>query len=414
MTLSSDQIIAKRKDYLCPPNHVHFYKNPPHIVKGTMQYLYDDSGKKYIDFFSGVSVMNCGHSNTYIFEKTIAQLQRLQHTSIIYLTEPIVMLAEALASILPGELSRSFFTCTGSEANETALQMAKLYTGKTHILAMEGGLHGRTLQTMSVTGIPMWRSDIALLDTVHFVKRYDQADALDHLKAVIEEVGADNIAAMIVEPIQGNGGIIVPQADYLKEAHAYLKARNILLIADEVQTGFGRTGRMFACEQFGIVPDIITLAKALGNGFPISAACTHEHIANAFTMPSASTLGATPLSASTALAVLEYLEQEELCLNAETLGARLNTLLLSLKSKYPSHIIDVRGIGLMQGLELASADETDRVLEHALERGIIIGKNGLNRNVLAFQPPLVINEDNLVHLEHALNTIFHDLSKELL
>ncbi len=414
MTLSSDQIIAKRKDYLCPPSHVHFYKNPPHIVKGTMQYLYDDSGKKYIDFFSGVSVMNCGHSNTYIFEKTIAQLQRLQHTSIIYLTEPIVMLAEALASILPGELSRSFFTCTGSEANETALQMAKLYTGKTHILAMEGGLHGRTLQTMSVTGIPMWRSDIALLDTVHFVKRYDQADALDHLKAVIEEVGADNIAAMIVEPIQGNGGIIVPQADYLKEAHAYLKARNILLIADEVQTGFGRTGRMFACEQFGIVPDIITLAKALGNGFPISAACTHEHIANAFTMPSASTLGATPLSASTALAVLEYLEQEELCLNAETLGARLNTLLLSLKSKYPSHIIDVRGIGLMQGLELASADETDRVLEHALERGIIIGKNGLNRNVLAFQPPLVINEDNLVHLEHALNTIFHDLSKELL
>ncbi len=413
MTLSSDQIIAKRKDYLCPPSHVHFYKNPPHIVKGTMQYLYDDSGKKYIDFFSGVSVMNCGHSNTYIFEKTIAQLQKLQHTSIIYLTEPIVMLAEALASILPGELSRSFFTCTGSEANETALQMAKLYTGKTHILAMEGGLHGRTLQTMSVTGIPMWRSDIALLDTVHFVKRYDQADALDHLKAVIEEVGADNIAAMIVEPIQGNGGIIVPQADYLKEAHAYLKARNILLIADEVQTGFGRTGRMFACEQFGIVPDIITLAKALGNGFPISAACTHEHIANAFTMPSASTLGATPLSASTALAVLEYLEQEELCLNAETLGARLNTLLLSLKSKYPSHIIDVRGIGLMQGLELASADETDRVLEHALERGIIIGKNGLNRNVLAFQPPLVINEDNLVHLEHVLNTIFHDLFKEL-
>ena len=388
-----------------------------------MQFLYDDQGKEYLDFFAGVSVMNCGHCNPEILEKTIQQMQTLQHTTIIYLTEEMVQLAEKLASVLPGDLRRSFFCCTGSEANEGAMLLARLYTGKNEFIALENGLHGRTYLTMSATGIPMWRADPDLSPKVHFAKTVwdsntdlEQAAkaSIESIKEIIQTRGANHMAALIVEPIQGNGGIITPPAWYFKELKQLLEDNGILLIIDEVQTGFARTGKMFAIEHYDVVPDIMTVAKALGNGMPISAFCTTDEVAKAFTKPSASTLGGNPVSSATALAVLDYIEKYELCETAAHLGEMLKEGLIALQAKY-SLIKDVRGIGLMLGAELVKEDgqpaseETDVILEKLKDRGIIVGKNGLNRNVLAFQPPLVITEANVQTLLHELDEVLAEL-----
>lgn len=422
--IGSDKIIEKKKQYLFPSSHGnHFYKNPPQIVKGDMQYLYDDKGNKYIDFFAGVSVMNCGHCNKEILDATINQMKELQHTTIIYLTEQMVNLAEKLANFMPGNISRSFFCCTGSEANEGAMLLARLYTGKNEFIALENGLHGRTYLTMSATAIPMWRADPDLSSSVHFAKNVYSRDndieiaAKDSLKSIEEIInsrGAENIAALIVEPIQGNGGIITPPLWYFKELKHILEKNNILLIVDEVQTGFARTGKMFAIENYGVVPDIITVAKALGNGMPISAFCTNDDIAKAFTKPSASTLGGNPVSSATAMAVLDYIKNNDLCKKAEKLGNILKSKLEDLKYKHPI-IKDVRGIGLMLGIELVKENgepaiyETDIILENLKDRGLIVGKNGLNRNVLAFQPPLVITEEDIDILINNLDEILEEI-----
>ena len=422
--IGAEKIIEKKKEFLYPSSQKnHFYQNPPQIVKGKMQYLYDDQGKEYLDFFAGVSVMNCGHCNPDILETTISQMQTLQHTTIIYLTEQMVQLAEKLASVLPGNLKRSFFCCTGSEANEGAMLLARLYTGKNEFIALNNGLHGRTYLTMSATGIPMWRADPDLSPAIHFAKtvwdeRYDletaAKESIESIKAIIKERGADQIAALIAEPIQGNGGIITPPHWYFKELKQILEANHILLIIDEVQTGFARTGKMFAIEHYDIVPDIMTVAKALGNGMPISAFCTNDEVAKAFTKPSASTLGGNPVSSATAMAVLDYIEKHDLCSRADELGQLLKNHLIALQSKYPL-IKDVRGLGLMLGVELVkengepASEETDFILEKLKDRGVIVGKNGLNRNILAFQPPLVITKENIETLIRELDAIFTEL-----
>ena len=414
--IGPEKIIQKKKDFLFPCSQ-HFYKNPPQIVKGKMQYLFDSEGKKYLDFFAGVSVVNCGHCNPEILSATIEQLQTLQHTSIIYLTEPIVNLAERLSKVLPGDIKHSFFCCTGSEANEGALLLARLYTGRNEFISLGNSLHGRTYLTMSATQIPMWRTDPKLSDCISFVPNcystnisLDQAaeESLEAIKNVIESKGPENFAALIAEPIQGNGGIITPPQWYFKKLKALLEKHGILLIIDEVQTGFARTGKMFAIEHYDVVPDIITVAKALGNGIPISAFCTNDKIASAFTKPSASTLGGNPVAANTAIAVLDYIEKNSLCKNAESLGIKLKDGLLKLQEKYPI-IHNVRGMGLMLGTELLKEngepawEETDFILEVLKDEGVLLGKNGLNRNVLAFQPPLVIKETDVDLMLHKLD-----------
>lgn len=422
--IGAEKIIEKKKQYLFPSSHGnHFYKNPPQIVKGDMQYLYDDKGNKYIDFFAGVSVMNCGHCNEEILNATIEQMQTLQHTTIIYLTEQMVNLAERLAGVMPGNINRSFFCCTGSEANEGAMLLARLYTGKNEFIALDKGLHGRTYLTMSATAIPMWRADPDLSPAIHFAKNVysDNGDvelasreSLKSIEELIKARGAENIAALIAEPIQGNGGIITPPSWYFKELKSILEKNEILLIIDEVQTGFARTGKMFAIENYDVVPDIITVAKALGNGMPISAFCTNDEIAKAFTKPSASTLGGNPVSSATAMAVLDYIENNDLCKKAEKLGTTLKSRLEELKSKHPI-IKDVRGIGLMIGVELVkedskpATDETDLILESLKDKGLIVGKNGLSRNVLAFQPPLVITEKDIDTLIINLDKILEEI-----
>lgn len=416
--IGRDAVAAKRKQYFYPCT-AHFYRDAPQLVRGSMQYVYDENGKEYTDFFAGVSVVACGHCNPAITSRTIAQLQQLQHTSTVYLTQPNVDLAERLEGLLPGTLRRTFFVNSGSEANEGALLLARMHTGRKGFIALEAGLHGRTNLTMSVTGLQMWRTDAYLDEDVTFIERpYHPemtledaaARSIQSLKRVLAEKG-DTIAAMIVEPIQGNGGMIMPALSYFREVKALLEQYGILLIDDEIQTGYGRTGAMFAMEHFGVVPDIISMAKALGNGVPVAAFSTTDEIAASLNKPSASTFGGNPVSAATALAVLDYIQSERLPERAAELGGRLKAGLLLLQERYPALITDVRGTGFMLGAELAgseaegAADRTDLVLEEMKDRGYLIGKNGIGRNVLAFQPPLVVTAENIDAMLAALDEV---------
>lgn len=421
-------VIAKKNEYFVPCIN-HFYKNPPQFVKGEMQYLFDSEGKKYLDFYAGVSVMNCGHSNPAIINPVIDQIQDLQHVCNIYLTENGVNLAEKLAEVTPGDLKRTFFVNSGTEANEGALLMAQLYTEAHEFIALDLGLHGRTQLTMSLTGIGMWRTTDTPNGGIHFARNpYFYRDGQGQTQEAFEdECVADvarlirrrtsgKIAAMIVEPIQGNAGIVTPTPHYFKKLKALLEAHNILLIVDEVQTGFGRTGKMFAIENFGIVPDIMTVAKALGNGFPIGAYITTDKIAAAFTRPSASTLGGNPVSTMAGLSVLTYLEEAKLLENANARGKQLQNGLRELATRH-SLIGDVRGLGLMVGAELVTdrktlapaADQVDVILEKMKDRGILVGKNGEHRNVLAMQPPLVITEEDVAFFLQNLDEVLTEV-----
>ena len=273
--IGPEGILKKRSEYFYPATS-HFYQNPPQIVRGFMEYLYDQEDKEYVDFYGGVSVMNCGHSNPEIIKDTIEQLNNLQHTSTLYLTQPMADLAERLARILPGDIKRTFFCVTGSEANEGAMALARLHTRKDGFIALKGGLHGRTHLTLSVTGIPMWRLDDHLVkENIYFIDRpysddtsYETAmeKSLSQLKTVLEEHG-DHISAMIMEPIQGNGGIIMYPKEYIKEVKKLLESHNVLLIIDEVQTGYARTGKMFCIEHYGVVPDIIVTGNPILSRF---------------------------------------------------------------------------------------------------------------------------------------------------
>lgn len=420
--IGREAVATKRKQYFYPCT-AHFYRDAPQLVRGSMQYVYDENGKEYTDFFAGVSVVACGHCNPAITSRTIEQLQQLQHTSTVYLTQPSVDLAERLESLLPGGLRRTFFVNSGSEANEGALLLARMHTGRKGFIALEAGLHGRTNLTMSVTGLQMWRTDAYLDEDVTFIERpyhpemtLEEAAArsIQSLERVLAEKG-NTFAAMIVEPIQGNGGMIMPALSYFREVKALLDQYGILLIDDEIQTGYGRTGAMFAMEHFGVVPDIISMAKALGNGVPVAAFATTDEIAASLNKPSASTFGGNPVSAATALAVLEYIQSERLPERAAELGGRLKQGLLSLQERYPALIADVRGTGFMLGAELtgsealSAAEVTDLVLEEMKDRGYLIGKNGIGRNVLAFQPPLVVTAENIDVMLAALDEVLSQI-----
>jgi alanine-glyoxylate transaminase/(R)-3-amino-2-methylpropionate-pyruvate transaminase len=422
--IGPEGIKAKRAAYFYPCTQ-HFYRNPPQIVKGSMQHLYDERGREYTDFFAGVSVVACGHCNPSITAATIDQLQKLQHTSTIYLTQPNVDLAERLAEVLPGSLRRSFFVNSGTEANEGALLLARMHTGRKGFIALEHGLHGRSNLTMSVTGLSMWRSDPFLEEEVYFIPRpygigmtsEEAAKASLHaLDKVLEDKG-DTIAALIIEPIQGNGGIIVPPQGYLQEVKMRLERYGVLMIADEIQTGFGRTGRMFAIEHFHVVPDIISMAKALGNGIPLAAFATTDRIAASLNRPSASTFGGNPVSSVTGLSVLEYLREARLIEKSEDLGHILKQGLEQLMSRYNHVISDVRGKGLMIGVELVASNPelgailVDQVLEEMKDQGFLLGKNGVNRNVLAFQPPLVIQLDDIQKMLIGLDLVLKRLEQ---
>ena len=423
--IGPQEIIEKKRQYIMPCLS-HFYGKPPELVRGSMQYLFDHTGKKYLDCFAGVSVINCGHCNPEITDRLCEQIKTLQHVCNIYLTEKFVLLAERLAAVTPGNLRKSFFCSTGTEANEGALLLASIYTKNDEFLALRGGLHGRTKLAMNLTGIGMWRTDPHPVGGIHFApnpycyrcplgKKHPSCDlaCANAVEDIIKTATSGRPAAFIAETVQGNAGIVVPPKGYFKRLREILAAYGALLIIDEVQTGFARTGKMFAIEHYGVAPDIMTMAKALGNGVPISAFIATAEIADVYTKPGASTLGGNPVSSTAGLAVLDYIEGHELMKNAEERGRQLMDGLKELAARHDV-IGDVRGLGLMVGAEFIRSDGSpypellDDVLETMKDRGFLIGKNGLSRNVMAFQPPLVITRQDVDGL---LNTL-EDVLKE--
>ncbi|MBQ8698825.1 MAG: aspartate aminotransferase family protein [Schwartzia sp.] len=420
--LGPQGIIEKKRQFVMPCLS-HFYEKPPQIVRGSMQYLYDYKDKKYLDCFAGVSVINCGHCNPEITEKLCEQIKTLQHVCNIYLTENFVRLAERLAEVTPGNLQKSFFCSTGTEANEGALLLASIYTQSNEFIALRGGLHGRTKLAMNLTGIGMWRTDPHPVGGIHFApnpycyrcplgKKFPACDlaCANAVEDIIKTATSGHPAACIVETIQGNAGIVVPPKEYFKRLKEILSAYNSLLIIDEVQTGFARTGKMFAIEHYDVAPDIMSMAKALGNGVPISVFISSAAIADAYTKPGASTLGGNPVSSTAGLAVLDYIAEHRLVENAEVRGSQLMNGLRELAKRHPV-IGDVRGIGLMVGAEIVHSDGSpypelvDAVLETMKDRGFLIGKNGLSRNVMAFQPPLVVTKQNIDDVLNALEDV---------
>jgi len=418
--IGPQEIIRKKSEFLIPCVY-HFYQEPVQMVRGEGQYLFDHSGKKYLDFYAGVSVLNAGHCHPEIIDKICEQVKTLQHTTTIYLTQPIVDLAERLAQITPDNLRKSFFCASGSEANEGALLLSQIYTGKHEFLSLYNGLHGRTKLTMSVTGLKFWRTDTNPVGGVSFVPnaycyrcvfnlKYPDCniECARQIEKVIETSTSGEVAAFIAEPIQGNGGIITPPDDYFKVVKEILDKYGILLIIDEVQTGFGRTGKMFAIEHSGVQPDILTFAKGIANGTPVGGFITSDKIAASYTRPGASTFGGNPVTSVSALATLDVINNYNLVENAKTMGTYLKDKLNALQEKH-ALIGDVRGKGLMLGAELVkdgkeyAVQEIDMILEYMKDSGVLIGKTGANRNVLAFQPSLIINEGNIDELIETLD-----------
>ncbi len=418
--IGPQEIVQKKSEFLIPCVY-HFYQDPVQMVRGEGQYLFDHSGKRYLDFYAGVSVLNAGHCHPEIVDKICEQVKTLQHTTTLYLTQPIVDLAERVAHITPDGLKKSFFCASGSEANEGALLLSQLYTGRHEFLSLYNGLHGRTKLTMSVTGLKFWRTDTNPVGGISFVPNaycyrcvfnlnYPDCniECARQIEKVIESSTSGEIAAFIAEPIQGNGGIITPPDDYFKVVREILDRYGILFVTDEVQTGFGRTGKMFAIEHSGVTPDILTFAKGIANGTPVGGFITTDKIAASYTKPGASTFGGNPVTSVSALATLDVIMKYNLVENAETMGVYFRDKLISLQEKH-TLIGDVRGKGLMLGAELVkdgkehAVQEIDIILEYMKDRGVLIGKTGASRNVLAFQPSLIINKDNIDELVDALD-----------
>jgi len=412
--LNREELKKKREKFIIP-GVKQMYADPPHFVKGKGQYLFDETGREYLDMFAGIVTVSVGHCHPKVVQATVNQVNTLQHTSTIFMTQPMVDLAEKLAEVAPGDMSKSFITNSGTEANEAAIRFARLATGRHEVIALEHSYHGESHLASTLTANHNWRPDtmpaagVAYAANAYcyrcpFKKSPDSCglECAQDVERVIQSQTSGKPAVMIAEPIQGVGGAITPPDDYFVEVKKILEKYGALFIADEVQTGVGRTGKhWFGISSYGVQPDIITMAKGLANGLPIGAVITTDDVAKALQKQCINTFGGNPVSAATALAVLETIEEEKLMNNAHVVGEYLMAGLKDLQKQFPEVIGDVRGKGLMVGMELADknkvplSQETMRIVEMSKDEGVVIGKGGMWGNVIRIKPPLSITKDNV-------------------
>ncbi|HUY11963.1 MAG TPA: aspartate aminotransferase family protein [Candidatus Dormibacteraeota bacterium] len=367
----------------------------------------DVDGNEYIDLTSAFGVAAVGHSNPYVASAIADQAVRLIHgMGDVHPTEVRIELLERLAGIAPKELNRTYLATTGSEAVEVALKSAMLATGKSAFASFRNGYHGLSFGALRVTGIEKLRAPFAaaLGESTLFLEypraghdgRSDADSALERLRNAL--AARDDLAALILEPIQGRGGVIVPPAGYLRGVREICSERGIVMILDEIWTGFGRTGSMFACELEGVVPDILCIGKAMGGGVPIAATMGRESIMNAWPLSSGealhtSTFLGNPIGCAAALATIGEIERNELPARAKQLGVTLVARLGNLQRH--KSVVDVRGRGLMWGIELTDAHAAERAVKSALQLGVILLQAGAEGNVLSITPPLTIGERQL-------------------
>lgn len=426
--MTGSEILLAQKEHLFPAVF-HYYREPLVVSHAKDQYVWDSEGKQYLDFFAGILTVSVGHSNDFVNQRLHRQLDRLIHVSTIYANEPQVALAKKIASITPQQaLTKSFFTNSGTEANETAIMAARCYTGSSEIVALRYSYHGRSAQAMGVSGQSTWRMAGAPQPGVVFAQNaycyrcpygltYPNCEVrcATNLEETIQTTSSGRVAGIIAEPIQGAGGFITPPAEYFGIVAGIIRKYGGIFISDEVQTGWGRTGhKWFGIEQFGVTPDVITSAKGLGNGLPIGLTVARPEVADAMRGGiTLSTFGGNPISSTAAKAVLDFIEEKDLRKNAAETGAHLRARLNELAEKYPI-IGDVRGMGLMQGLELVrdrkskepAAKETNLILEAAREQGLLIGKGGLAGNLLRIAPPLNISRTDIDEFARMLDAAF--------
>lgn len=389
---------------------------PIEIASASGRTLVASDGRRYLDCYSGISVVNAGHNHPRIIAAAREQMERLVHCcSYLYHVPVVGELAEALAAVTPGDLRQSFLCNSGAEAIEGALRLAKQATGRREVVALGYGFHGRTLAALSITGNAArkrgngpYTSGVAFAPAPYCyrcplgLKPDSCGTACAHaLKDVVRQQTSGDVAAFVAEPILGEGGILVPPPEYLGIATAIMHDAGALFIADEVQSGFGRSGTMFAVERTGTQPDILVMAKGIAGGFPLGAFIASERVAAAMQPGDhLSTFGGNPVSCAAALANLAVIRDERLAENAAARGADLMSRLRTLQER-TSTIGDVRGCGLMIGLELVAdratkepAPEAARAARLALrERGLLLGVGGVFGNVLRLQPPLSITAE---------------------
>ncbi len=378
-----------------------YARYPLALVKGQGCTVWDDQGKTYTDFLAGIAVCNLGHAHPQLVEALAEQARVLWHVSNLFYTQPQTELAEWLTA--HSFADRVFFGNSGAEANEAAIKLARKYAkdkgepGRYRIVSMKQSFHGRTMATLSATGQEKVRKGYdPILEGFDFV-------AFNDIEELSCAVGPATCAVML-EPIQGEGGIVVPHKEYLAQVRRLCDEKGCLLIFDEVQTGIGRTGKLFAYEHFGVAPDILTLAKALGNGLPIGAMLATEKAASAFVPGAhASTFGGTPLVTAVALKVLRLLTEEGILAQVEAKGAYLRQKLEALKAKCPV-IKDVRGKGLLVGALLDTAGAP--IVKACMAKGYLI--NCVQDNILRFAPPLIISREEIDGLMQCLEEVFKE------
>lgn len=427
---SKQDVLALRKQFVNPAIFT-YYKEPLMIVEGHMQYLYDETGRRYLDGFGGIVTVSVGHCHPKIVAAVNRQNEIIQHTTTIYLNPCIAEYARDLAARMPGDLKVCYFTNSGSEANDLAILMARAFTGNFDVLALRNCYHGGSMQTMGLTSHHTWKYNVPHSFGVHhavFPDRlrgpygYDDPDAgrkyAADVQNLIEYGTSGKVAAFIAESIQGVGGAVVFPDGYLKAAYAHTRAAGGLCIADEVQAGFARTGSHFwGFETQGVIPDIVTMAKGIGNGAALAAVVTTPAIAQALTSRiHFNTFGGNPVACTQGRAVLEVIDEDGIQANAATIGARLKAGFENLAHRHDV-IGDVRGLGLMLGIEMVkdrtgkapAKEECVRVFERCRELGLLIGKGGLYGNVLRIKPPMCLTAADADFMLDVLDTAFAEI-----
>lgn len=410
---SAEHVLALRKQYLNPGLFL-YYKKPIMIVEGKMQWVWDDTGKRYLDGLGGIVTVSVGHCHPHVLAAIQKQNETLQHSTTIYLQPRIAEFAEKLASKMPGDLKVCYFVNSGSEANDLALMMARLYTGNYDMIALRNAYHGGNASGMGVTAHSSWKFNVPHSFGVHHAIApypyrgyfgYDDPEAgrkyADDVKNLIDYATPGKVAGFIAESIQGVGGFVEFPQGYLKHTYEHVRAAGGVCIADEVQTGFGRTGTHFwGFETQDVIPDIVTMAKGIGNGAPLAAVVTTPKIAAVMTQKvHFNTFGGNPVVSAIGKAVLEVIERENLQANSLKIGTYILAGLEKLKAKHKV-IGDVRGKGLMLGIEFVKdrttkqpgKEECAQVVENARELGLLLGKGGLWGQTIRFAPPMCITQ----------------------
>jgi alanine-glyoxylate transaminase/(R)-3-amino-2-methylpropionate-pyruvate transaminase len=427
---SADEVLRLRQEFLNPGIFL-YYKKPLMLVEGKMQYVWDEHGRRYLDALGGIVTVSVGHCHPAVVDGASKQNETLQHSTTIYLHPNIAEYARALAAKMPGDLKVCYFVNSGSEANDLALLMARAYTGNYDVIALRNAYHGGGALAMGLTAHRTWKFNVPHSFGIHHAITPDpyrglwgrnDADAgkkyAADVKDLIDFGTTGQVAGFIAESIQGVGGVVVFPDNYLKHVYEHVRAAGGLCIADEVQAGFGRTGTHYwGFETQGVIPDIVTMAKGIGNGCPLGAVVTTPEIAQTLAARlHFNTFGGNPVVCAQGRAVLEIIEREKLQQNSLKIGNRILAGLNELKNKH-NIIGDVRGKGLMLGIELVkdrqskepAKEECAQIVERCKEMGLLLGKGGLWGQTIRFSPPMCVNEQDADFLLEVLDRALSNL-----